>query len=277
MSFARLVPCLLIAAVALGCDEGAEQDQFEAPPSTVLPSMFGTPQQSGEGTSTERYYKAAVARDGVEYLFMANGWGPGFQSQTVSHLGTAFTVDSMEGSQGGNYEPASYPTMFCGAYSDSTSGPCGLPAAISDISSLRTGWRWAANGNVGQYNAAYDIWLSNSASRGDHSAFLMIWLRDPRGQQPAGMKGATVSVANAPGVWQIWAGQAGRLPIVNYARSEGRDSPEVEVDVMDFVRDAASRNLNLPGTHILSVAVGFEIWNGPITNLQSQDFYVSVQ
>jgi hypothetical protein len=32
----------------------------------------------------------------------------------------------------------------------------------------------------------------------------------------------------------------------------------------------------VPGTHVLSVAVGFEIWNGPITNLQSNDFYVDV-
>jgi len=27
----------------------------------------------------------------------------------------------------------------------------------------------------------------------------------------------------------------------------------------------------------LSVAVGFEIWSGPVTNLQANDFYVQVQ
>jgi hypothetical protein len=37
------------------------------------------------------------------------------------------------------------------------------------------------------------------------------------------------------------------------------------------------RGLQVPGTHILSVAVGFEIWNGPVTNLQSIDFYVDPQ
>jgi len=38
--------------------------------------------------------------------------------------------------------------------------------------------------------------------------------------------------------------------------------------------DAETRGLTVPGSHVLSVAVGFEIWNGPITNLESVDFYV---
>ncbi len=275
--FAGRIPLVLfVCALALGCDDGDEASAADDPPSTLLPTMFGEPVQSGEGSTTDRWYKAPVSRDGVEYLFMANGWGPGFVSQSVSHLGTSFTVEHMEGSQGDNYQPASYPTMFCGAYSDSTSGPCGLPAEIGAMSSLRTGWRWAP-GEGAQYNAAYDIWLSNSSSVGGHSAFLMIWLRDPRGQQPAGAKGMLVSVANAPGNWQLWTGSVNGRPIVNYARGEGRDSHELEVDVLDFVRDAEMRDLTLPGSHILSVAVGFEIWSGPITNLQSQDFYVSVQ
>ena len=66
-------------------------------------------------------------------------------------------------------------------------------------------------------------------------------------------------------------------PIVNYVRAEGYDSPALEIDVMDFVRDVSARQLTLPGSTILSVAVGFEIWSGPITNLQSNDFYVQVQ
>ena len=94
----------------------------------------------------------------------------------------------MEGQQGAGYEPASYPTMFCGTYSDSQSGACGLPEALSSITSLRTGWRWSANGNSGEYNAAYDVWLSTSGDISGHSSFLMIWLRDPKGQQPAGQK-----------------------------------------------------------------------------------------
>jgi hypothetical protein len=247
-------------------------------PSTLLPTLFGTPTQSGQGSSSDRWNKTDVKRNELSYFFMANGWGPGFESQTVSWDGTAFSVDSMQGMRGAGYEPASYPTVFCGVYSDSRSGDCGLPKALADIQSLRTGWRWSANGNAGQYNAAYDIWLSNTGDIDGHSAFLMVWLRDPPGQQPAGSKKvAGVSVTNAPGTWNIWSGNVGGKPCITYARTEGKDSPELEIDVMDFVRDAAARQITLPGSTLLSVAVGFEIWNGPVTKLSSDDFYVQVQ
>lgn len=247
-------------------------------PSTVLPSLFGTPVQSGNGSSSDRWTKSDVKRNDINYFFMANGWGPGFQSQTVSWNGTSFSVDSMQGTRGMKYEPASYPTVFCGVYSDSRSGECGLPRALTSITSLRTGWRWNANGNAGQYNAAYDIWLSNTADISGHSAFLMVWLRDPPGQQPAGARTANaVSVSNAPGTWNIWSGTVGGKPCVSYVRTEGHDSPEIELDVMDFVRDAATRKINLPGSTVLSVAVGFEIWSGPIDKLETNDFYVQVQ
>jgi hypothetical protein len=284
--------CLALTCSLGACDSGgayegedgpgaapgpASANDTPPPPATVLPSLFGTPVQSVQGTSSQQYQKSDVKRNDLNYYFMANGWGPGFQSQTVSWLGTSFSVDTMEGTRGPEYQPASYPTVFCGVYSDSRSGACGLPRAAADIHSLRTGWRWAANGNAGQYNAAYDIWLSTTDGITGHSAFLMVWLRDPPGQQPAGSRRAFgVSVANAPGTWDIWAGSVGGKPCVSYVRPEGRDSPELEIDAMDFVRDAAARDIALPGTTVLSVAVGFEIWSGPITKLESTDFYVQV-
>ncbi|HET9956507.1 MAG TPA: hypothetical protein VFQ61_18505 [Polyangiaceae bacterium] len=242
------------------------------------PSGFGTPMQQGLGSTPERYAKADVIRNGVNYRFMANGWGPGFQSQSVSWSGTSFTVVSMEGKQGGNWEPASYPTTFCGVYSDDQSQSCGLPKAIADIKSLRTGWRWSANGNTNQYNAAYDIWLGDGNTVSTHRSFLMVWLRDPQGQQPAGSKKLnTVQVANVQGTWDVWVGVVGGKPCISYARPEGQDLPELEFDVMDFIRDVKTRSIDAPGSTVLSVAVGFEIWNGPITNLKSEDFYVDVK
>lgn len=267
----------LLATLA-ACDAGSSSEENEEmTPSTVLPSLFGTPTQSGSGSSSDRYEKDDVKRNDSSYYFMANGWGPGFKSQTVSWNGTSFKVESLDGERGPNYEPATYPTVFCGVYSDSRSGACGLPKAITSIQSLRTGWRWNANGNTGPYNAAYDIWLSNSDSIAGHSAFLMIWLRDPDGAQPAGVTQVRqAAVHNAPGTWNIWVGVVGDKPCISYVRY-GYDSPELEVDVMDFVRDAAARNISLPGSTILSVAVGFEIWSGPIKDLRSEDFYVQVQ
>ena len=293
--FLLVLTGLGLGVTLLGCDSGSsyQGDQPDASAtagsgssatnntpaaSTVLPSLFGTPTQTGAGSSSDRWTKSDVKRDDLNYFFMANGWGPGFQSQTVSWNGTSFSVDAMQGMRGANYEPAAYPTVFCGTYSDSQSGACGLPKALSDITSLRTGWRWSANGNSGQYNAAYDIWLSNSADISGHSAFLMVWLRDPPGQQPAGSrKFSSAVVTNAPGSWNIWTGAVGGKPCISYVRTEGQDSPELEIDVMDFVRDAAARQITLPGSTVLSVAVGFEIWNGPIDKLASDDFYVQVE
>jgi hypothetical protein len=75
----------------------------------------------------------------------------------------------------------------------------------------------------------------------------------------------------------VWAGEVGGKPCISYVRAEGQDSPEVELDLLDFVRDVPTRKLSLPGSTVLSVAVGFEIWSGPISDLQSQDFYVHVE
>ncbi|HKO52514.1 MAG TPA: hypothetical protein VJV79_32625 [Polyangiaceae bacterium] len=272
---------LALLSTLAACDAGTSVSNdynYMPPPSTVLPSLFGTPTQSGTGTTIEQYRKSDVQRNGLNYYFMANGWGPGFVSQTVSWNGTSFTVEAMEGKRGEDYEPASYPTVFCGVYSDSESGECGLPKLRTSIQSLRTGWRWSANGNTSSYNAAYDVWLSDSADTRLHKSFLMVWLRDPHGAQPAGTrKFSAVGVTNAPGTWNIWVGTVGNKPCISYVRPEGEDSPELEIDVMDFVRDTEARQIQLPGTTVLSVAVGFEIWSGPVRNLQSNDFYVQVQ
>lgn len=263
------------------------QPTSEMPPPVTPGSKLGTGEHSGSGSANaaspadtaNRYKKSDVTRDGQNYFFMANGWGPGFQNQNVSWNGTAFTVESMNGTPGPNYEPASYPTMFCGVYSDSQSQECGLPAAINDIATLRTGWRWKANGNNSDYNVAYDIWVANGPSRQAFSGYLMVWLRDPPGQQPAGQPDPAhqgITVDNVPGTWDVWKGTVNRAPIINWVKPEGQDLEELEFDVMDFVRDAPKRGFDVPGTHILSVAVGFELWEGPVNNLVSEDFYVDV-
>ena len=145
------------------------------------------------------------------------------------------------------------------------------------MTALDTGWRWQPNGNNGEYNAAYDIWLGTSNDRASFSGYLMVWFREPPGQQPAGQRTLTsVTVENVPGTWDIWTGRVGNRPIINWVRAEGQDTLDMEFDILDFVRDAETRGLQVPGTHVLSVAVGFEMWS-PVTNLVSSDFYVDVK
>jgi hypothetical protein len=242
---------------------------------TVI-SQLGKGAYQGTGDSTDQYAEEDVYRDGVGYKFIANGWGDKWQNHRISWNGTSFKVLSLNGSVGANYSPAGYPTMFCGFYSMKQSvGSCGLPGAVASLKTVRTGWRWTANGNAGQYNAAWDIWLGNGTSL---SAYLMVWLRDPPGQQPAGAAAtAGATVTGLPGTWSIWTGSVNGHPIVNYVKGEGQDLAELEFDVMDVYRDAIKRGYSLPGSNIMAVAVGYEVWNGPITNLVTDDFYVDVK
>lgn len=240
-------------------------------------SQLGKGSYQGTGSSKDQYAESDVYRDGVGYKFIANGWGDKWQNHELSWNGTSYKVISLNGDVGQNYSPAGYPTVFCGLYSipPKPSDTCGLPAAITSLKQINTGWRWQANGNSGQYNAAWDIWLGNGNSL---SAYLMVWLRDPPGQQPAGAAAtAGATVPGLPGTWNTWVGTVNGHPIVNYVKPEGQDLAELEFDVMDVYRDAIKRGYNLPGANIMSVAVGYEVWNGPITNLVTDDFYVDVK
>jgi hypothetical protein len=247
-------------------------------PATGAPG-FGTPAMTGTGQSTAKYFGADVTRDGVGYRFITNWWGSGWTAGDVSYNGTGFTVTSAAGTSMPDGTPIGYPATYCGRYSESTAGGnCGLPAAYSTIDKLWTGWKWSS-GDKGQYNAAWDIWLGTAST---FQSYLMVWLRDPPGRQPAGNAVISgVTVANVPGTWNIRYGTVNSKPIVNYVRVEGQDACEFEFNVMDFINDAQIRSattpaIMLPGDTVRAIAVGFELWTGPFTNIASDDFYIKV-
>ena len=247
-------------------------------PTTGAPG-FGTPAQVGAGTSTAKYLGANVTRDGVGYKFITNWWGRGWTAANVSYSGTGFTVASATGTSTPDGTPIGYPTTYCGRYSEATAGGnCGLPAAFSTIDTLWTGWKWSS-ADTGEYNAAWDIWLGTASA---FQSYLMVWLRDPPGRQPAGSTNIpNVTVAGVPGTWIIRYGTVNSRPIVNYVRAEGQDACEFEFNVMDFVNDAQARSattpaLMLPGDTVRAIAVGFEFWTGPFANVASEDFYVKL-
>ncbi len=222
-----------------------------------------------------RYTTANVKRGSTGYRLITNGWGEGFQSQNISWVGTQMSVNSFSGSVGPDYSPAGYPTIYIGDYSNTgTSNNAPLPKAISAIGSLNTGVRWSHAADSGEYNVAYDIWLSNN---GTHSGYFMVWLRDPPGQQPAGSKREEgFTIPGIPGVWDIWAGTVFNRPIINYVAPEGTKINEMSFDVMTFINDAIAKGYTIPGSEIMSVAIGFEIWQGPVSNLKLDDFCVTV-
>jgi hypothetical protein len=247
-------------------------------PTTGAPG-FGAPSQGGAGTSTAKYFGANVTRDGDSYRFITNWWGQGWTAADVSYNGASFTVTSAAGTSMPDGTPIGYPTTYCGRYSETAAGGnCGLPAAYSTIGTLWTGWKWSS-ADTGQYNAAWDIWLGTAST---FQSYLMVWLRDPPGRQPAGNSVINnVTVAGVPGTWSIRYGTVNNRPIVNYVRVEGQDACELEFNVMDFINDAQMRSattpaLMLPGDTVRAVAAGFEFWTGPFTSVVSEDFYVEL-
>jgi len=247
-------------------------------PTTGAPG-FGAPTQGGTGTSAAKYLGADVTRDGVTYRFITNWWGQGWTTSDVSYSGTSFAVASAAGTSTPDGTPIGYPATYCGRYSETAAhGTCGLPAAFSTIDTLWTGWKWSST-DPGQYNAAWDIWLGTASA---FQSYLMVWLRDPPGRQPAGNGTIdSVTVAGVPGTWNIRYGTVNGRPIVNYVRTEGQDACEFEFNVMDFVNDAQMRaattsGLTLPGDTVRAIAVGFEFWTGPFTSVASDDFYVKL-
>ncbi len=269
-----------VALLVSACASGDEDDPFgtdDVDPILIGPdSQLGLGEMTGSGSTTERYMNVDVTRNGGNYRLMTNGWGDGWESHTISWNGTSFMVESLLGAESIDYEPAGYPTVFCGQYSTDRSGECGLPADIAALTSVKTGWWWDPHGNDGEFNAAYDVWLSDGS--GALTGYFMVWYRLPSGQYPAGDRKEVVTVGDIPGQWSIYEGFVwDSRPIINYVRNIGADTHALEFDLMDFIHDAQSRGYVLPGNQILSVAVGFEIWNGPITNLETKDFYVEVE
>jgi hypothetical protein len=168
--------------------------------------------------------------------------------------------------------------VFCGKYSD-TSLECGLPRALSGITALNTAASWNHPEDNGTYNVAYDVWLGdgNAMFMGLQSYF-MVWLRDPPVEQPAGdLDVEGVVVADVPGTWNIIVGRVNNLPIVNYVRAEGEDTHAIAFDILDFIHDAQTRGYEMPGNDVLAVAIGFEIWAGPVTELSLDDFCLDIQ
>jgi hypothetical protein len=264
---------------ATGGTVGAGTGGSPEPGASIGNCTLNVGQQEGEGNTMEQFLEVDVTRDGQNYMLMTNGWGQNWVSHDISWLGSSFWIDSYEGSRQSNGAPAGYPAVFCGRYSV-TSMACGLPAERSSINELNTAVKWSHPDGNGTYNVAYDVWMGDQDATGrlGLQSYFMVWLHDPAGEGPAGsLNTSGVSVEGAPGVWNIVDGTVNNLPIVNYVRAEGDDTHEIAFDILDFVRDAEARNLNFPGDDVLAVAIGFEIWEGPVTNLKLDDFCLDIQ
>jgi hypothetical protein len=242
---------------------------------TVKTCLDSSANHSGGMNTTDQYGTTDVQRNGQGYRIIYNGWGPNFGSQHLSAVGTRLKVESFSGSRGSNGEPAGYPSVYMGNYSETGSSPGSpFPISVSQADSVVTGMRWYTPTGNASYNVAWDIWLSNG---GGLSSYFMVWLRDPPGEYPAGKKREEgFTIPGIEGRWNIYVGEVLGHPIINYVRPEGEDSMELSFKLGTFFDDAIAKGYSLGGTQIMSVAVGFEIWDGSVSNLGIEDFCVRI-
>jgi hypothetical protein len=241
---------------------------------------------SGSGTISDQYGAVHVMCP-KDYIVQNNDWGvaaPG--SQTISYgPGTKLKVTKQTGT-GANGSPASYPSIFTGAYNNKSTTGSGLPLAVSSISAtgISTSWTWSDAGVTGSYNAAYDVWFSTGsggdpAAAGPSGGYLMVWFYKPSDNQPIGATITNGTVVIGGQQFNIWYGMNGSKPVVSYVAQQKMSSWTFSLGA--FIQDAVGRTCS--GTtkcvqsswYLTNVFSGFEIWNGGL-NLQTTDFGVTV-
>lgn len=226
-----------------------------------------------------RYARGDSQRGGMWYKIIANGWGDGWEGHHLVWEGTKLSVESFDGYSTGQGVPAGYPSVYMGDYSTTgASFRSPFPLPVAQASKVDTGLRWNHTGTGTEYNVAWDIWLTNGSGL---SAYFMVWLNDPPSYEPAGGEFQQgITVPGVPGVWDIRSGTVstplGTHPIINYSRPDGTSTKEFHFNLETFFSDATGRGLSLNGTQIMSVAIGFELWDGPVSNLTIEDFCVGI-
>jgi hypothetical protein len=243
-------------------------------------------QASGSGTLTAQFADAHVGCP-KDYIVQNNAWGSS-AGQTVQYgPGTKMKVTVQNGT-GSNGAPASYPSIFTGAYNNRSTTSSGLPRAVSQITAtgVNTSWTWSDAGvaATSSYNAAYDVWFSTGMS-GDPAAsapsggYLMVWYHDPSDNQPIGMTIPNGSVTINGKQFNIWYGTNNGKPVVSYVAQQKMTSWSFPLGA--FIQDAATRTCSgttkciNPSWYLTAVFAGFEIWKGG-ANLETTDFGVTV-
>jgi hypothetical protein len=243
-------------------------------------------QPSGSGSLTTQFADAHVGCP-KDYIVQNNAWGS-TAGQTVQYgPGTKMKVTVQNGT-GSNGAPASYPSIFTGAYNGRSTSGSGLPRAVSQITAtgVNTSWTWSDAGvaSGSSYNAAYDVWFS-TGSGGDPQAsapsggYLMVWYYKPSDNQPIGMTIPNGSVTINGKQFNIWYGTNNGKPVVSYVAQQKMTSWTFPLGA--FIQDAATRTCSgstkciNPSWYLTAVFGGFEIWKGGV-NLQTTDFGVTV-
>lgn len=254
-------------------------------PSRFFESFEGGGEESG-------YHVFELTRDGESYNVQTNPWGGGNQIIRAGD-GNAFEVVQMIAPDGGNdWDVAAYPSVYKGTdqggFSTQNSG---MPIAISDITSVRTGLSTNTRSITFQGNTTYDVYFTHSAefSGGPPDNFLMVWF-DAEGFNPINSDEGYNCSSQAPSfvaacsdedriqiqgkVFYRFFGSNGHADVVSYVPTQAMDS--WEFDLKYFIDDSVARGYLEPDMYLVSIQAGFEMAEGG-AGLEVKDFYADVQ
>ncbi|MFF8596265.1 cellulose binding domain-containing protein [Streptomyces sp. NPDC015220] len=189
------------------------------------------------------------------YVVQNNRWGTD-AAQCVTVTDSGFRISRADGSVPTNGAPKAYPSVYNGCHYTNCSPGTALPARLSTISSAPTAISYGYV-NDAVYDAAYDIWLDPTPrTDGVNRTEIMVWLNKAGPVQPVGSQAGTATVAGRS--WQVWSGNNGSNDVLSFVAPSAIGS--WSFDVMDFVRQAVSRQLARSDWYLTSIQAGFEPW-----------------
>lgn len=253
----------------------------------VDPGPYSSPDCTDTATAaktlTGRYDMTEMkATDDKEYAVATNWWGE-FDGQTVAYQGLSFTIGNPNDVIADENNPIGFPTMFIGNYQGRSTAKSNLPKLVSELSSVPTVFSTnAADGARDEYNAAYDVWFtqsqdplpSSAVDPGKGGAFLMVWLFKPTRRQPRGaMKYGNHKVDGVENGWNVWIDPSDP-PCISYVATTPVNG--LAFDLNRFIQDSVKNNYGVTANMSLSIVfAGFEIW-GHGDGLQMKNFCAQV-
>ncbi len=218
----------------------------------------------------------------VEFNYW-NGSCPGTQCMNVNTATGDFSVTEFTASCGNNV--ATYPAIYYGNHFTNLSNNANIPMLLSAVTCATSSWNYTVN--MGNYDVAYDIWFSTSATNITTSGYpggaeLMIWLNSNNAYPSGGTPKATVTLDGY--TFYVYETISGSAPntwtYIAYDPIGPINGGVTNLNLLAFFNDAESRIDSTSGKPYIStswyladIEAGIEIHSGGSTfNYTSSGF-----
>jgi cellulose 1,4-beta-cellobiosidase len=214
-------------------------------------------------TKCERYASVNVIKNRA-YSVHNNIWNGDRKSQCiqVNDANGDFIVTTSKNNKSTNGPPASYAFIHKGCHwGQCTNTEGNMPILVGNIREAQSNWDTSQTAD-GIYNAAYDLWFhTNHLAIGQlDSTEIMIWLAYTGEIRPVGsLQERAVLINDA--MWDVWTGWNGQNSVITYVRATSIDSVR-NFNLKAFIADGASKGFIQNNWYLISIAAGFEIWQG---------------